>query len=170
MNQSNEPKNIFTESKCDKCGNEYPKFDVIENGKIKTRGHYPDCQCVVELKLKRWQIPILLGGLSLGSALERICSMLYEAIEHGHDSDEQAFLGTDYSSLWRHNVGLIMDEIKQQSSIEFSYWECASNDKIRSIIKNFVDREVERRIDLYNGSSINRQWLSKYLPEEYSEE
>jgi hypothetical protein len=166
MDKENEKKYIVEESKCERCGNEFLPFQVIENDKVVNKGYYPDCECIVEIKLKKWQIPILLGAASLGNALERISSCLYEAIDHGSDSDMQAFLRMDHSILWRKNVDLIVDQIKSQSSIYLEYWESANDNDVQSIIENFVDKEVERRTEIHRGYGLNREWLNRNFPEE----
>ena len=158
-----ENKNIFTERKCSICGKEYAKFNILENGEIKNEGYYPDCDCVVESKLKKWQIPILLGAAGLGEISEGICSRLSEASEYGIDRYEETIPNLNYSRLWRKQVDSIIGQIKLQTSINLEYTESAFKDNILSAIEDFVDKEVTKRIEIYNGSGVNRGWLDRDL-------
>ena len=114
-------KNIYAESKCERCGNVYPKFGVVENKKIKTQEYYPSCDCVVEIKLKKWEVPLLLGAAGMGEVFERIYEGVEATSEKGIDRCKEAISQFDYSWMWRKNVGLIIEKIKVQTGINLEH-------------------------------------------------
>jgi hypothetical protein len=154
----------FYESKCSRCGNEYPEFNVVDDGQFKNKGYYPNCDCLVEIKLKKWQIPLLLGAAGLGEYYERACGRLAVAAKEGEDSREKVIPFMDESFLWRKHVDSIINQIKHQSGINLEYWECAYNDEILSAINIVVDKEVNKRISKYYDFGIDRSWLSRDFP------
>lgn len=152
-------KNIFNESKCSRCGKEYPEFNVVEDGQVKNKGYYPDCDCFVEIKLKKWQIPILLAAADLGEMYEGIYSRLSEATELGIDRYDQRIPDENDSWVWREHVESTIDQIKSQTGINLEYWESADKDNILSDIHNVVNKMVAKRINEFSGNKINREWL-----------
>ena len=151
-------KNIFTESKCDRCGNTYPEFNVVKNDEVVNRGYYPDCECIVQIQLIKWQIPILLGALSLGKFFEEICSNIAKASEFGRTESQTCEAD---SERWREHASLIIDEIKKQTGINLKYCESATKENILSIIKDFTDKEIKRREDNYFNLQVDRDWLRR---------
>ena len=166
MCKLNDQKEIEVQKRCEKCGNEYPVYQVIKKGKVVSEGYYPNCDCVVEVKLKKWQIPILLGAASLGDIAEGQCSRLTEASEEGLDRYEESIPVINKSFCWRKHVDAIIDQIKNQTGINLEYMESASRDGALDAIFKFVEEEVQRRISEYGGASVNRDWLWRNYSQE----
>ena len=151
-------KNIVTESKCDRCGNTYPEFNVVKNGEVVNRGYYPDCECVVQIQLIKWQIPILLGAASLGKFFEEICSNISKASEFGRAESQTCEAD---SQRWREHASFIIDQIKSQTGINLKYCESANKENILSTIKYLVDKEINKREEKYFKLQVDREWLRR---------
>ncbi len=167
MSKKDKLKFIVKHSECERCKNKYPKFQVVEKETIKDDGYYPNCDCVVEIKLKKWQIPILLGAAGLGDIAEGQCSRLTEASEEGLDRYEESVPVITNSFRWRKHVDAIIDQIKNQTGLNLEYMEVANKDGVLDTICKFVEEEVQRRIYAHGGGSlVNRDWVDRDYPKE----
>ena len=176
----------FKDSKCKKCGKEYPPYEVIKDGKVVNEGYFPDCECTVKIELKKWQIPILLGAASLGSIAEGWCARLRESIEEGFDIyddqiDPEFFRFGNDSIRWQRFLKEILDNIKEQTSINLECMESADRDEFIDVIIDFVELEKERRITRYQRrlrelckplhTEMKKSWMWKRrLPGEENEQ
>ncbi len=165
MSGINDSEDMVVESRCEKCGNEYPQYEVVKKGMVSTEGYYPSCDCVVEIRLKKWQIPVLLGAVGLGVIAEVQCSRLAEASEEGLDRYKESIPVINESFYWRKHVNKIVGQINNQTGISLEYLESAKKDGVLDAISKFVDKEVQRRISEYvgrpfsNRNSLHRKYF-----------
>ncbi|MFC2145475.1 hypothetical protein ACFLQQ_04005, partial [Actinomycetota bacterium] len=139
------------------------------------------CNCTVEIKLEKWQIPQLLGAIRLAHIAEGWCARLREASDEGMDIYDDDFelnwflAGGNDSLRWRKHIEQIIGQIKKQTGLDLEYMESADRDDIRALIENFVEKEKIRKLEEYRkamqGIEINRSWLWKNKvpgdPEDY---
>ena len=167
MVEINNSEKMVVEGKCSRCGTEYNPYQVSRGEKVEEKGFYPDCDCTVEIRLKKWQIPILLGAVSMGIYSERLCSLLVEASTDGRNSLEEDISLDHDSFMWRGHSQAIEKQIKEQTGISLEYIESASRkDAIKSIEK-FVKEDMDRRANAHRGPQLKRDWLwRRYFDED----
>ncbi len=158
MNENNIKKTRI-QNRCDRCGNEYPPYQKVKGENKEEKVYYPDCECTVEIKLKKWQIPILLGAIDLGSYAENLCARIIDATNKGEDTLDKDFKVDDDSFQWGQHCLNIMDKIKQQSEINLEYKESAGKGDILEVLRRLVRREIENKILSFKYEGLNRQWL-----------
>ena len=164
---------FLRESKCKRCGNDYPPYEVIKKGKVVNQGYYPNYDCVIEIKFKKWQIPLLLGAAILAINAENWCAKLSEASEEGMDRDDDDFdpnfylFGGNASVRWQRHLDLMMDQVREKSGLKLEYVESADRVEILKTIEKLVEGEKIRRLKNYNGvhiDRVNREWIYRQLP------
>ena len=167
MNETNERKESKKQSHCRRCGNEYPKYQLVRDGKKVDKGYYPDCDCIVDIKLKKWQIPILLGAISLGIYTENLCSQFLDASTKGEDNLDKSYPREDDSFKWSKHSKVIMDMIGEQTEINLEYKVSADNGDVLKALGEFARDGIYQRICRFRDEGLNRQWLERdYLSEE----
>ena len=165
MKKKNKSEFIVEKSRCERCGNEYPPFQVIEDRRTKDEGFYPNCECIVEIKLKKWQIPILLGAAALGDIIEGILSRLVEAEEEGTYRLEEVIPMESDSFRWIKHVDAIIDQIKNQTDLNLEYIESLSRNNVLEQINKLVGEEVQKRCKQFGGHHLNRRWVWRDYPD-----
>jgi hypothetical protein len=93
-----------------------------------------DLEKEVTIKLKKWQIPYLLGAARLGIWNEDWCAGLIQTAINSYDT---------HSARLIMKVAYILDEIKKQTGITDEDKEYACNEAV-NIIQKWVDEECLR--------------------------
>ncbi len=100
---------------------------------------------IVEIKLKKWQVPFVLGALDLGMRFEYVCRVLSVYVDTGRAISE---LGE--SLLWQDQIEKIINEINDQTEIDLGY-AVAAKSPMSAKIFNLVDSKIE---DIKNDEKI----------------
>ncbi len=93
-----------------------------------------DLETEVTIKLKKWQVPYLVGASMLGTWAEDWCAGLVQTSNNCYDS---------HSGRWIARVSHIIDQIKAQTSIPTEEKEYGYDEVLLSIDK-WVDEQCEK--------------------------
>jgi len=148
---------------CERCGGIYPKYTIEKNGEKIEKGNYPDCDCMVSLRLRRWQIPLLLGAIKLGMFTENLCSKLLDASKSGKDILDRKYPREDDSFEWQSHAKKLMDMISEQTGIDLEYMESAERGDALKVFKEFAEEEIYREICKYMDEGLARPWLYRNM-------
>jgi len=128
---------------CEKCDKKYSKLHDVKNGELDLKSYYPDCDCDVVIRLKKNQIPAILGAIFLGKKFEVLCRMLVRVERYEEDFIKAKVI---FSKLWKSIIDDATNKIKEQSGIDLKYYECAMDDDIVEKIFMLVYQECINRI------------------------
>ena len=148
---------------CERCGCVYPKYTIEKNGEKIEKGKYPDCDCMVYLRLRKWQVPLLLGAISLGMFTENLCSKLLDASKSGEDTLDKEYPREDDSFEWQRHAKKLMDLIIAQTGISLEYMESAEKGDALKAFKEFAEEEIYRQLCSYKNEGLSRPWLYRNM-------
>ncbi len=148
---------------CERCGCVYPKYTIEKNGKKIEKSNYPDCDCMVYLRLRKWQIPLLLGAISLGMFTENLCSKLLDASIKGEDNLDRSYPREDDSFKWQKHAKVLMGMIENQTEIGLEYKESADKVNILEALDEFARDKIHQRICDYRNEGLDRPWLHRNM-------
>lgn len=108
-----------------------------------------DLEKEVIIKLKKWQIPYLLGAARLGIWCEDWCAGLIQTACNSYDT---------HSGKWILKVGYIIDLIKEQTGIKEEEKEYGYDDALKNI-EEWVNKQCKQ----------NEEEMAKWEEERYRE-
>lgn len=112
-----------------------------------------DLEKEATIKLKKWQIPYLLGAARLGIWCEDWCAGIIQTAINSYDT---------HSGRWIMKVGYILDQIKEQTGIKDEEKEYGYDDALNAIQK-WVDEEClknEKASDLREAEWLKENQLA----------
>jgi len=138
---------------CDCCGKSYMENLIVFNGSEFLYSVEPRCRCKekVGVSLEKADIMYVLGALSLGIWVERMCALFYQA-EGGYSDNK--------SIIYRNIITKVMDEIKTETGIETEYKGYGRNKWILGNMENHINREVEKSCE-YRDMDVVNSWESR---------
>ena len=151
-------------NKCKKCGKKFSRLVALNEAKLSFDSYCPDCDCEMTIKLKKWQIPILLGAISLGIELENWSEEVLKTIR---DVEEYQVLPcyTD-SDKWRYQAWTVMKQVKKQTGVVLEYFESAGQSNILEDFHKLVEKEWTKRIKSWDDYKNEKsKYLQKMTPE-----
>ena len=113
-----------------------------------------DKQKVVVIKLKKWQIPRLLGAMRLGIWTEDWCAALVQSGINTYDT---------HSGMWIFSVGTIIDSIKKQTGVDKEDKEYGEYEQCLKEIEIWVDKQCKTNEE--NSRKRQEEENKKYADE-----
>ena len=131
---------ISKDKACKSCNRSYMENFLVFNENEIPYSVEPRCRCKekVKVSLHKGDIMYLLGALSLGAWVERMCAIFYQAEGGFYDDSTER-----YTSI----VMGIMDEIKTETGIELEYKGYGRDRWILGDIENYVNREADKSLE-----------------------